>query len=808
MGSLVDQVLALLSSDAGSLMYHLVLAFSVAGALQISLNQSQRYRSLQIRRVLLGVCLLLILQLSLFVASGLVWQAVVDGRIWLPLLERSVSLMGLVLIVWLWSFPNPDLGAGTTSSSRSISAADSASLFIGILTLVGCIFGSMWWVRQTINQVLNGSIIDQAFQIACICVAVIGLLNLVILRPAMWGYGIAMLLLLGAGPAVHLLLLPYGQDYPSITRLFEIAAFPFLLLLPGRAAFQTGLDFGGGPEVSTPALEQDVAADQQVIGMLTDDSLWKPLFNLMGEVEPAQVPNRAAAILARIGQADLALIALPPKPDGKIEIVGGYDGRNKRYLPVSKVDSSTMPVLISCLKMGRVRRLAAESTAPDIACISKIFRLEQVGNILLMPVLQPDGKPMAGVVLVAADAQKDWSPKEQSTISLLSKLLVQFLQRMQETTTLKIELDQARQSYRSTQEQTQLTVDEKLKLRDQLTVLQESARRDQDQIMSMAALVANQTSLQATLEQMKAENEHLKADIRQAMDAAVAREKPLGGELRLALEEIALLRAAVAEAENEIANLEVNPVDASPSSEQLATIQSISQDLRQPLSSIVGYTDLLLGESIGILGATQRKYLERIKLSTERFSRLIDDLAQTSMVESNPTRIEREEIDVSAVIQTAIKEANRTIQMKRVALKLNLPEQPLMIISDQNALRRVITLLLQNAGSVTPEGGEMGITARLESSENKLDFVLVQVNDRGGGIAPQDIPKVFTPRSKTAEIQGLGKNNVDFLRLKTLIEVLGGRTWVDSEPGLGATFSILLPAVPEQTDGKETRAPQ
>ncbi len=85
MGSLVDQVLALLSSDAGSLMYHLVLAFSVAGTLQISLNQSQRYRSIQIRRVMLGVGLLLVLQLALFIASGLVWQAVVDGQTWLPL---------------------------------------------------------------------------------------------------------------------------------------------------------------------------------------------------------------------------------------------------------------------------------------------------------------------------------------------------------------------------------------------------------------------------------------------------------------------------------------------------------------------------------------------------------------------------------------------------------------------------------------------------------------------------------------------------------------------------------------------------
>ncbi len=178
------------------------------------------------------------------------------------------------------------------------------------------------------------------------------------------------------------------------------------------------------------------------------------------------------------------------------------------------------------------------------------------------------------------------------------------------------------------------------------------------------------------------------------------------------------------------------------------------------------------------------------------------------MAESNPTRLEREEIDICGVIQTAIKEANRTIQMKRVALKSNLPDQPLKIVSDSNALRRVITQLLQNAGSVTPEGSEMGIAARLESSENKMDYVLVQVSDHGGGIALQDVPRVFAPRSKTADIQGLGKNNVDFLRLKTLIEVLGGRTWVDNEPGVGATFSILLPAVPDQMDGKEIQAVQ
>ena len=179
---------------------------------------------------------------------------------------------------------------------------------------------------------------------------------------------------------------------------------------------------------------------------------------------------------------------------GKIEIAGGYDGRKQRYLPVSTIDASAMPVLVSSFKMGRVRRLPADSSAPDIASIAKMFGLEQAGNSLLAPVLKPDGKPLAGVVLVAADAQKDWSPKEQATISQLSKLLVQFLQRMQTAASLKIELDQSRQASRATQEQLQQTLEEKLKLRDHVTVLQESARKDQGQIMSMAALVADQTA--------------------------------------------------------------------------------------------------------------------------------------------------------------------------------------------------------------------------------------------------------------------------------------------------------------------------
>jgi signal transduction histidine kinase len=224
---------------------------------------------------------------------------------------------------------------------------------------------------------------------------------------------------------------------------------------------------------------------------------------------------------------------------------------------------------------------------------------------------------------------------------------------------------------------------------------------------------------------------------------------------------------------------------------------------------MVGYTDVLLGESIGILGANQRKYLERIKLSTERFSRMLDEIVQVSMIESDPSRLEMEELDVREIIEEAGHELNGLIHLKQIAFKKRLPELALKITSDRDSLQKAVIQLLRNACAATPEGGEVSVAARLESSESERDFVLIQVADQGKGISTQDLPRIFTPaklqasENPPARIQGLGNTGVDFVRIKTLIEALGGRTWVDSEPGTGAVFSILLPATHEGIDEPE-----
>src|SRR5690606_25485973 len=111
------------------------------------------------------------------------------------------------------------------------------------------------------------------------------------------------------------------------------------------------------------------------------------------------------------------------------------------------------------------------------------------------------------------------------------------------------------------------------------------------------------------------------AAIPPSINAEQARE-----ELRLAMEEVAALHAKLEAAQQAIVETTQQQPGAQIPAEQVELVASIAQELRQPLSSVMGYTDLLLGESVGLLGALQRKFLERVRNSTERMNHLIDDL--------------------------------------------------------------------------------------------------------------------------------------------------------------------------------------
>jgi two-component system clock-associated histidine kinase SasA len=153
-----------------------------------------------------------------------------------------------------------------------------------------------------------------------------------------------------------------------------------------------------------------------------------------------------------------------------------------------------------------------------------------------------------------------------------------------------------------------------------------------------------------------------------------------------------------------------------------------------------------------------------------------------------------EEIDLNALIQSVLDDTEGISAEKHLSLTAELPDQEISIYSDQRSLQKIFTQLLHNAGAVTPEGGQISISACLEHSDTEDDYALVQVADQGEGIEPQDLARVFLAREAEDQIQGIAcDNGYDLSSVKALVEVLGGRTWVDSQPGQGATFSVLLP---------------
>ena len=795
MAWLFEQILGLLSTEAGSMTYHLVLAFSIVGALQFTLAPRNLIPLGIKRREILGLSFLLFLQIALFVYSGLAWQGLVAKEAWLPLLDRGAALLMLVAIIWLWGF------------AESNPVGDAASLIVGFLTLIGSLFGALWWLRVSVElgiseTPLNGSAVDLNFQIAALVLIGAGLLLLLINRPVGWGYGLSMLLLMAAGHILHLILVPYPGDYPYVLRLIQMAAFPFLLQLPQRVFhFESSKQdvTDQSAESKTLLEEGDQGMDHRPgQGLGVDYQILASMLSLIEDNEPRQVCRKLVSILAQTGKADHVFLVSPPDENGNMQILCGLDKTAGRYMESALVDGRSFPILTSCTKMGRIRRLPASSASPDRLSLNRLYGLDQDGAMLFVPVLNSEGKPLQSAILISVDLQNDWSMDEQSLIGSLTKFLVQFLQHTQQSHKMRNELDNTRQAARRVQDQAQLVYLEERKLRDQLAALQERSGQDRAQLVQMTGMVAEHAEFQQIIAELKEENERLRDHLEQAQQSSGKRIGPLTGELRLALEEISLLRTALTDTESRLTTLEFAPSHAEPSNPQLNNIVSLAEELLQPLSSIIGYTDLLLGESTGILGSNQRKFLDRIKLSTKRFGRLLDELLQVSMTESDPTRVDYQEIDLRSVIQDALREADSLFQLRRLVLRTRLPDKPLIIQSDREALRKILIQLLRNAATANPEGGEVSVNAWLEGSDQEKDFVLIQISDKGPGIPLEDLPLVFNPRPGASQLRGLGSSEIDFVRIKTLVEVLGGRTWVDSDPGQGSVFSILLPAVPDQ----------
>ena len=236
--------------------------------------------------------------------------------------------------------------------------------------------------------------------------------------------------------------------------------------------------------------------------------------------------------------------------------------------------------------------------------------------------------------------------------------------------------------------------------------------------------------------------------------------------------------------------------DRQPRAEMIA---SLIQELRTPMTSITGYTDLLLSESVGILGALQRKFLQRVKANIERMHAHLDDLIEVTAIDTGQLRLEPEPVQIAELIEEAIMNAATQCAEKEINIHLDLEEPLPPIYADRDGLSQVVLNLLSNACLSSPSGSQVTITARVqpggEHTIGSPDYLIITVTDAGGGIPPEDRHRVFNRlyRADHPLIPGVGERGVGLAVAKALVEAHGGRIWVDSEMGVGSTFTVLLP---------------
>jgi len=784
--SFFDQIQSILVTSPGNLIYHLVLVFSAAVALSAAFSQWRSTEFPQARRMVTGLALLLAAQMAQFVVSALVWQGLADPAVILPPLDRAVVLFSIIAAAWLWAFPEPvrsaDMGA------IILSVADGIALVLAILTRS----------QQVIPPPYNETLAATVWTIASIVLAVLGVLILFRRRANGWQNGVAFLSLVLAGQVVALFFTAAGNSYSGAVRLTIMAAYPLLMTLPNRfptpgtiAARPISIRPAAGP---LPATEGEAGEETlpERRRYSTDAKTLHALLDLASEVDGDKINRDIARAIAQSMLADLCFIIYLADDKKTMAMATGYDLIREEHLDGVALNKDAIPLLANAVQRGRPLRLPASSTSSDLKGLGDLLGLSSPGHLLNVPITSEKRGPLGSILMLSPYSNRLWNADDQTFLSHIAASFVPIVERGQRVTEIESARDQAES------ELTELRAHQQ-ELSNQLDELKANAPKYVEQADRLVALMAVHEEVSQRLVALERENEDLRGGA-PAVAVAAPESEYLEKELRLTLQEVARLQNSLAESNMKILELEKMP--GSPAnSQQSEMIASISQELRQPMSSIVGYTDLLLGESVGILGALQRKFIERIKASTERIGSLVEDLIQITTIEAGLAAMKPEPIDLNLIIDNAMAYTSSQMRERNIALRINIAKSLEPIYADREALQQILIHLLQNAGAASPVEGEVTLKVRTEKQDAR-NFVLIQVADTGGGIPAEDLPRVFSRlyRADNVLIQGVGDTGVGLSIAKALTEAQGGRIWVEPEMGVGSTFSVLLPAQPVEAE--------
>lgn len=239
-------------------------------------------------------------------------------------------------------------------------------------------------------------------------------------------------------------------------------------------------------------------------------------------------------------------------------------------------------------------------------------------------------------------------------------------------------------------------------------------------------------------------------------------------------------------------------------------VSIVSHELKTPMTSIKGYTDLLVQGAGGPLNDIQQQFLGTVRSNVNRMSTLVSDLLDLSRIETGRLKLDARPEVLTDLIEETLRTTQQQIDEKEQKLELDVPEDLPSVLVDRARMIQVLTNLISNAYKYTPNGGQILISANYVNNESNTnnggsggDCVMCAVKDSGVGISEEDQAQLFTKffRSSDPAVRDVPGTGLGLSITKSLIEMHGGEIWVESAVGKGTTFSFSVPVALSDTNG-------
>ncbi len=221
-------------------------------------------------------------------------------------------------------------------------------------------------------------------------------------------------------------------------------------------------------------------------------------------------------------------------------------------------------------------------------------------------------------------------------------------------------------------------------------------------------------------------------------------------------------------------------------------VSMVSHEIRSPLNSVLAQLKVILDGLAGEVTQRQQEILKRASEKVKSLLSLASELLDLARIESGLISQEKEQLNLSDILADQVAFYSAAAQAKNISLALEpLPELAPVFVDRRN-MEEVVSNLISNAISYTPEGGKVAVSAAMEDV-----YLRISVQDSGIGIAPEDLERIFAPfyrvkNDKTRFIIGTG---LGLAIIKSIVEAHNGFIRVESEPDRGSTFHVYIPCL-------------